>query len=95
MCTTQLMRATLGEHGSMMDRGLHRLLLETTFCLYGDRMEFRAREVAAVSRARRILRTGDVGGTAGLWVSLAGRYLSHTRRERVVWILWQDAEEAA
>ena len=76
-----------------MDRGLHRLLLETTFCLYGDRMEFRAREVAAVSRARRILRIGGVGGTVGLWVSLAGRYLFHTRRERVMWLWWLNAEE--
>ena len=56
-------------------------------------MEFRAREVVAIRRALWILHTGDAGGTARLWARLAGRYLSHIRRERVVWILWPDSED--
>ena len=75
-----------------MDRGLHRALLEATFCLYGDRMVFRWQEIAAVDRAQRILRGEGIEGTSRLWMSLARRFLSHTRRERVVWFLWSDDE---
>ena len=56
---------------------------------YGERCMFRAQEIAAVDRAQRILR-GE--GTSRLWMSLARRFLSHTRRERVVWFLWSDDE---
>ena len=47
-------------------------------------MEFRWQEIAAVDRAQRVLR-GEAKPTASwLWMSLARRFLSHTRRERVV-----------
>ena len=88
-CAAQRLRALFSGCGSAMDRGLHRALLEATFCLYGDRMVFRWQEIAAVDRAQRILR-GE--GTSRLWMSLARRFLSHTRRERVVWFLWSDDE---
>ena len=55
-------------------------------------MVFRWQEIAAVDRAQRILR-GEAKPTASwLWMSLARRFLSHTRRERVVWFLWSDDE---
>ena len=94
-CAAQRLRALFSGGGSAMDRGLNRALLEATFCLYGDRMVFRWQEIAAVDRAQRILR-GEAKPTASwLWMSLARRFLSQTRRDLVVWILWSDDEDGS
>ena len=61
-------------------------LLLAAWGFYGDRYMIRAREIAAVDLAQRIL-CGE--GSSRLWMSLARGLLSMTRRDRAL-EAWAD-----
>ena len=69
--------------------GFHPLWVERSFGDFGDRYMTRAREIAAMDRAQRIL-SGEYGeGSTRLWMSLARGLLSMTRRDRAL-EAWAD-----
>ena len=60
--------------------GFHPLWVERSFGDFGDRYMTRAREIAAMDEAQRIL-SGEYGQSSSrLWISLAQCFLSRARR---------------
>ena len=66
--------------------GFHPLWVERSFGDFGDRYMTRAREIAALDQAQRIL-CGE--GSTSMWMSLARGLLSMTRRDRAL-EAWAD-----
>ena len=66
--------------------GFHPLWVERSFGDFGDRYMTRAREIAAIDQAQRIL---SPEGSSPIWMSLARGLLSMTRRDRALEI-WAE-----